>query len=281
MAQAQAIPQRRGASAGWFGVGVIAAVYAALYALNYWLPLQGTNYTTRIWDWSQSALTLAAAAVVVAHRGGLTWRTVLLGLGLGLVSGLSHALNDPAPWWNLWQGLGTWVCFVGGVLLFQGQPAPRVAAFEGVAAGVGRSLLLGVLLAAPLVLLNNLYFFATSGGTLVLQNPALSAARALSPGIHEEVIFRFFVLALCLALLRNAAARRTAVVVAVIMAVVPHSLNHLPDLFLASPADGLFMLTATSLLFGLPMALLQLRRNLECAIAFHWCIDFLRFLCGY
>lgn len=40
-------------------------------------------------------------------------------------------------------------------------------------------------------------------------------------------------------------------------------------------------MTATSLLFGLPMALLQLRRNLETAIAFHWFIDWIRFLFGY
>jgi hypothetical protein len=280
MARAQAIAQPRRASAGWIAVGAMAAVYAALYALNYWLPLQGTNYTTRIWDWSQSSLTLLAAVVVVRHWAGLPRRAVLLGCALGVVSGLSHYGNDPAPWWNLWQGLGTWICFVGGVLLFQGQPAPRVAAFEATPAAIGRSLIVGIGLAAPLAILNTLYFSTTSGPR-ALQNPAVSAWAALSPGIHEEIIFRFFVLALCLALLRSATARRTAVVVAVLLAVVPHSLNHLPDLFLESPVAGLFLLTATSLLFGLPMALLQLRRNLETAIAFHWFIDFLRFLFGY
>lgn len=40
-------------------------------------------------------------------------------------------------------------------------------------------------------------------------------------------------------------------------------------------------LTATSLLFGLPMALLHIKRNLETAIAFHWFIDFARFLFGF
>ena len=32
---------------------------------------------------------------------------------------------------------------------------------------------------------------------------------------------------------------------------------------------------------GLPMAVLQVKRNLETAIAFHWFIDFARFLFGY
>lgn len=280
MEQAQLTAVRRPASAGWVGVGVIAAVYASLYALNYILPLQGTNYTTRIWDWSQSALMLAAAVVVVRSWPDLPRRSVLFGLALGLASGLSHYLNDPSVWWNLWQGLGTWVCFVGGVLLFQGQPAPRVAAFEGTPAQIGGSLLFGMALAIPLAILNNVYFAFTSG-TSAFQNPLVSAWAAVSPGVHEEVIFRFFVLALCLTLLRSTTARRPAMTAAVFLAVVPHSLNHLPDLFLVQPVSALILLLATSLLFGLPMALLQLRRNLETAISFHWFIDAMRFLFGY
>ena len=69
--------------------------------------------------------------------------------------------------------------------------------------------------------------------------------------------------------------------VALVLAVVPHSLNHLPDLFLENPMMGLAMLVATSLLFGLPMAVLQIKKNLEAAVAFHWLIDFARFLFGF
>lgn len=280
MRLAQIAIRPRPAAAGWLGVGAIAAVYAGLYVLNYWLPLQGTNYTTRIWDWSQSALMLAAAMVIARSWAGLTRRVVLTGFALGLASGLSHYLSDPSVWWNLWQGLGTWACYLGGVLLFQGHPAPRVAAFEAPPVDIGRSLLLGIALATPLAVVNNLYFSLT-GGAITFQSPLVSAWAAVSPGVHEEVIFRFFVLALCLTLLRGTTARRPAMIAAVLLAVVPHSLNHLPDLFLAQPLSGLILLLATSLLFGLPMALLQLRRNLETAISFHWFIDAIRFLFGY
>lgn len=279
MGQAQ-IAAPRAAAAGWAGVGAIAAVYMVLYALNYWLPLEGTNYTTRIWDWSQSSLTLAAAIVVARRRAGLSRRDILIGLGLGLASGLSHAVHDPSAWWNLWQGLGTWVCYLGGALLFRGCQAPRVAAFASAPAQVGRSLLRGIALATPLAILNNLYFYSARG-TIAWQSPLLSAWAAVSPGVHEEVIFRFFVLALCLTLLRGTALRRTALLAALLLAVVPHSLNHLPDLFLEQPASGLVLLLATSILFGLPMALLQLRQNLETAVSFHWLIDAARFLFGY
>jgi membrane protease YdiL (CAAX protease family) len=114
-----------------------------------------------------------------------------------------------------------------------------------------------------------------------LQNVFYSAFEALRPAIYEEIVFRFFVLALCFYLLRSSRSPRLVSLVALVLAVVPHSLNHLPDLFLENPMMGLAMLVATSLLFGLPMAVLQIKKNLESAIAFHWLIDFARFLFGF
>lgn len=140
--------------------------------------------------------------------------------------------------------------------------------------------MLGVLLAVPLAVINNLFFYLNTG-SIDWQNVLTSAFAALSPAIHEEIIFRFFVLAFVLTLLKFSTSSRLAMFIAIFLAVVPHSLNHLPDLFLTNPAMGLFMLTATSLLFGLPMAILQIKKNLESAIAFHWFIDFARFLFGF
>ena len=68
---------------------------------------------------------------------------------------------------------------------------------------------------------------------------------------------------------------------AIAMAVIPHSLLHLPDLFLDNPLMAAAMLVVTSLLFGLPMALLQVKRSFETAVIFHWLIDFIRFWFGY
>lgn len=86
---------------------------------------------------------------------------------------------------------------------------------------------------------------------------------------------------MCFYLLRSSSSPRLVTLAALILAVVPHSLNHLPELFLENPLMGLVMLVATSLLFGLPMAVLQIKKNLETAIAFHWLIDFARFLFGF
>lgn len=272
------IPRRPGA--GWLGVAVIALIYTALYAANLVLPLGGTNHMTRIWDWSQMALAATAGIVLILKRRNLTAGAALTGLALAAVSALSHAQHDPSPLWSALEGAAVWVCFTGGTAQLSDLAAVAVPAFRPPLAAIGRSLAFGALVALPLAAVNNLYFYLNAGAVR-FRNVFASAFEALSPAIHEEIIFRFFVLALCLSLLRASPARRPVLAAAIGLAVVPHSLNHLPALFLQSPSMGLAMLAATSLLFGLPMALLQLRRNLESAIAFHWLIDFVRFLFGF
>lgn len=273
-----ALPRRSGA--GWFGVAAIALIYAALYATNLLLPLGHTNHMTRIWDWSQMALAATAAVVLILKRRDLTAGAALTGLALAVVSAVSHAQRDPSTLWSTLEGIAVWLCFLAGTALFRDLAAGGVAAFRPPLAAIGRSLAFGALVALPLAAVNNLYFYLNAGGVR-FQNVFASAFEALSPAIHEEIVFRFFVLALCLYLLRDSPSQRWATAAAVTLAVVPHSLNHLPALFLENPPMGVFMLVATSLLFGLPMALLQLRRNLETAIAFHWLIDFVRFLFGF
>jgi len=267
-------------NAGWLGVAAVALSYAALYAANLILPLGNTNHMTRIWDWSQMALTVTAGIVLILKRRNLTLAAALTGLALAVVSALSHAQHDPSPLWSALEGVAVWLCFMAGTALFHDLAATAVQAFRPPLAAIGRSLAFGALVALPLAAVNNLYFYLNAG-SVRFQNVFASAFEALSPAIHEEIIFRLFVLALCLYLLRASPSRRLVTVAAVALAVVPHSLNHLPDLFLQNPPMGLAMLAATSLLFGLPMALLQLRRNLETAIAFHWLIDFVRFLFGF
>ena len=275
-----AITLPRRLNAGWPGVAALALIYAALYAANLLLPLSHTNHMTRIWDWSQMALAATAAVVLILKRRDLTAGAALTGLALAAVSAVSHAQHDPSPLWSTLEGAAVWLCFMAGTALFRDLTAAAVPAFRPPLAAIGRSLAFGALVALPLAALNNLYFYLNAGGVR-FQNVFASAFEALSPAIHEEIIFRFFVLALCLYLLRASPSRRWATAAAITLAVVPHSLNHLPDLFLQNPAMGLAMLAATSLLFGLPMALLQLRRNLETAIGFHWLIDFVRFLFGF
>lgn len=280
MQRGLSLPAHRKQVTGWVGIAAIVIAYLALYALNFLIPLGHTNYTTRIWDWSQLALTLAALIVVIGKRQYFEIGTILVGLVLALTSAFSHSLHNPSVWNSLSEGLAVWVCLLGGVALFKELKTQAVPAFQPPVTSVGRSILFGVAVAIPLAVVNNLYFYLNAGD-IRFANVFYSAFEALSPAIHEEIVFRFFILAVSLSLLRDTDSPSLRLFTAVFLAVVPHSMNHLPDLFLQNPSMGVAMLAATSLLFGLPMAWLQIKRNLETAIAFHWLIDFVRFLFGF
>ncbi len=264
---------------GWIGVASIIAVYAALYTTNYLLPVENINLTSRIWNWSQTALTLTAIVVILLSWRRLTFRPVLIGLILGLVSAISHWQHDPYIFWCAQEGLGVLFCFTAGVLLFKNRTV-TVNAFDTPLSTKLKNAGIGILFALPLTILNNLYFYLNSGN-VQFKSLFISALEALSPAIHEEIIFRYFILALVLFLLRYSLPDRRVMALAVFLAVVPHSLNHLPELFQQNPVMGLVMLAVTSLLFGLPMALLQIKKDLGSAIAFHWFIDFARFFFGF
>jgi len=279
MTQESSSTLRRSRASGWIGVASILVVYTALYILNFLLPLENINLTSRIWNWSQTALTVTAIIVILIRWKQITLRPVLIGLALGVVSAISHWQHDPYIFWCGQEGLAVLFSFVAGVLLFKGR-AVTVNAFTLTPASQLKNAGLGILFALPLAALNNLYFYRNAG-SVNFKSLFGSALEALSPAIHEEIIFRFFILALVLYLLRYNLPDKRVMVLAVFLAVVPHSLNHLPELFQQNPVMGLVMLLATSLLFGLPMAVLQIKKDLGSAIAFHWFIDFARFWMGF
>ena len=272
-------------SLGWVGVIGMGLLYAVLYALNLTIPLANSpifhynNYVTRIWSWSE--FVLAGAAVVVLFK----WRRVsmqciLLAVLLASPSAVSIYWRNSGMIDAVQEGLIVFVTFLAGSALFQQAKGQTIAAFQNGSVNIIRSLLFGIVIAIPLAVVNNLFFYFNAG-QVTFRNGFVSALLALSPGISEEIVFRYFIIALCANWLQSASKQGLGFWALIFLAVVPHSLNHLPDLFLTNPAMAVFMLIATCLLFGLPMAVLQVKKNLETAIAFHWFIDFARFLFGY
>lgn len=265
---------------GWASVGLMALGFVALYLVNYLVPLAKSNYTTRIWDWSELALTAVALVVLALQWRAIRARTIWLGGALGMLSGLSYLVDDSSLRGGATAGIAVWFTFMAGTVLFQNLKRHAIAAFRPPWTAMARSVGFGILLGIPLAALNNLFFYLQNGAPR-FHNIFVSAAEALSPGIHEEAVFRYFILAICFSLLQESPRPRLVMIAAIVLAVVPHSLLHLPDLFLENPVMAVVMLVATSLLFGLPMALLQIKRSFESAVAFHWFIDFVRFWFGY
>ena len=68
---------------GWVGVGLMALGFVGLYLVNYIVPLTNTNYATRIWDWTELALTAMALIVIAFQWRAIRVRTLWVGATLG------------------------------------------------------------------------------------------------------------------------------------------------------------------------------------------------------
>ena len=258
------------------GVGLLAVYFAAVSVGastddTYW----------RVWTWIEAATGLAALVAAARYWRRLTVSDVILGLTLGALVGVIGAarlsLGGTPPWY---EAAATALVFVGARALLPNDQGVRVALLADGPVLALRALGLGVLLGLPLAVLNVLYFVLTGPGD-GWQPVLLQAAAALRPAVLEEVVFRFFVINLCVALAGDKLPRRVLLIGTMILATVPHALYHGAGGLVHNTFGYLAFSLVLALVFGLPMAYVQWRRGLEAAIGLHWVIDFVRFWVGY
>ncbi len=209
-----------------------------------------TRLTTRAWI----AGSVVAAAMLAVET---VFRDNLLG---GLVLGAVIAPQVMA-----------------GVVLLDASRLARVWLLEGRPWAAGRAFALGCLLAVPPTLMNvsGMRAELASAGEASFQS-AWMALYALQPALLEESWARLFLLPLLYVAFRSTTGSTTgrALLAALLLSVAVHGLAHAPQ-SIASVTNALF----TALVFGVPLALLFLRRGLESAIGYHFFIDLVRF--GY
>lgn len=254
----------------------IIILFATAYIINWKMPLNNSNYTTRIWAWTERGVCILAAIGIVKIRyfniphmitafilGGICYFSILLNVNL------ATAVSTALP---------VTICYYGGCAYFSQSAGRKEVPFFDLKVDL-KQISLGICFALPFAAVNTAYFVMQGGIHFI--SPLSAAFAALNPGISEEIIFRFAILGFCSFYLKERVSERVYTIYIYILMVIPHSLIHLPDAILESPASALFLFITTCLIFGLPMAVLVKRRGLRTAAAFHWCIDFMRFLFGY
>ena len=260
--------------------------YAGLYILNILLPqdlcfpFQFSNLTSRIWSWTELVLGMLALFILVINRESVSRNEFCTGMILGVISGTSHYLMNQSLTDGVLTTILVVICYSSALLLIRSEAGRSIITFQESFQTIGRLILLGIIISIPFAVLNLAFFYLNTGlqsFTWVIQAGIL----ACNPAISEEIIFRLFPVILVMTLLRNECSERTILGAAVCIGVIPHSLNHLPDLFVTDPVAAMSMWILTSLLFGLPLCLLQLYKGLPSACGFHWFVDMTRFLCGY
>lgn len=101
---------------------------------------------------------------------------------------------------------------------------------------------------------------------------------ALSPAILEEVCYRLLLFAYCLSLLKGEVRSKSEIYWCYFMMIIPHVLIHTPDIFLTyGLVSGVVNVLMLSLIFGLPFAILQRKRDLISAMIAHGTVDLIRF----
>lgn len=206
---------------------------------------------------------------------------VVLGLAAGAIVGFSEYIkiippDDPSDTVVslVFNVIMVVPLFLAGGLLLQRTGLARMRLLEGKIALSLRGFLLACGLALPGALAN--LGAPTSSDPWVDQwwKPLC----ALTPGIAEETWARLFLTTLCYALLRPTTNNqpRRAVLAAMLIGVFTHMAIHLPTTELFS-RDGILLLL-DGVVYGIPIAMLFLKRDFEHAVGYHFFIDFVRFL---
>lgn len=142
-------------------------------------------------------------------------------------------------------------------------------ALVGVAIGIGVGLTLGAI---------NLWL-ATSSGTQ--PDPGVTWRHfvvILSPAVMEEVAARAVFLALAVAALRGRPQTRRSSLLVWLLMLLPHTIVHTVGMWQSgNPAGAIIQLVILAILFGLPFAILQRRRDLLSAMVAHGTVDLVRF----
>lgn len=255
-------------------------IYILIFFIGISLPLDATphygNYTSRIWNWVEIAIALVAAYYIIRSKT-FNFKQLSIALILGAVC-LVALFRDPRYVDIIITSICVAVIFYGACRIFDESDVKN----ESIGIGVKNSIkyfALGAAISIPLALLNVFYF--SLQGAINFENFLYSALFALKPAISEEVIFRYFMLALAYRLLKGREIGRLSSLYIYILMIIPHQMLHYPDMIITSPINAIIMIALNGIIFGLPMAILMKRKNLQMAMGMHWFIDFARFATGF
>jgi len=253
--------------------------FLIIFVLNLMVPisfLRIPSYTQRMWLLFQIYVIIFAIFILIKEN--LPRKNIII---VALVFGVLTGLYNPVV------NVGTILTFMCTILTFMASSSifqkseDVISLFENFSKReILKSIGIGIIAGAILAFINllvagkqqmnfnvNIHYFLLS----------------LNPGIFEEVSFRLFMYAFCIYILKGKANTKKEKIWCYIMMVLPHVLIHTPDLFFK---NGVFYLDVPillvyivilSLIFGLPLALLQRKRDLSSAMIAHGLVDFVRF----
>lgn len=263
------IETKKSNSAYW-KIMICLIVFFISYVVNFILPFEKTLFnfrdiTERIWIWCEILISGLAIFYIFKIKN-FNRKDLIVSIILGIMS---------STYYSYISGICTTICYYSACQIFR-KYSQQDKYFDLGAKNTLKSLLLGILSAIPFAIVNNLGMFF---GNVRVTNIVAAFLYALSPGISEEVIFHFFLIAFVTIIFRgNIPKNKFGILLTYILTIVPHSLIHLPLIFIQNPIGALLQCAITSVVFSIPMVWLVRNENLQTAIAFHWFVDFIKIL---
>ncbi len=247
-----------------------------------WLLILTTAVVTALaWflfrdGWLMMLLSIPLAVLlIIILRKQARRKHIIAAVIVIIVLGIVESLLGEEQSSGLVIPIGAALMFLAGVLLLEHTQLTHIRLFDRDYLGAGKSFLWGCVLAVPPALLN----LVTTQLTPPTEFDRLfdrwwEPFYALQPGILEEIWARLLLVTLLYALLRptSGGQPRNAVLGAMLIAAFIHGAAHFPG-SITNPLEGIFM----ALMYGIPLVLLYVKRDLEHAIAYHFFIDFIRF----
>lgn len=276
----------------WWLLGAVVAALLAIFVGRTALAIRG--YAPRLPDVFDTLIVAGAALVLLQGYGSLKRADWLAAAGLGMFLGfqLPYAtLFQPFPYmdvareaWSqgLVRALFTTVAALGGLVIARRGGPVQMQLADGAWRRALVSFGFGAVVGVPLAVLNAFANAWTQGRPWLWQNPWAAALDALQPAVFEEVVYRLALLGLLWLVLHRAWPARQAAWLAGALSLLVHAYGgHFSDEFITQPVATLVMGGVMGLIWGLPLTVLALRRNLDSAVGFHWVLDFARFWAGF
>lgn len=259
---------------------IVFAIFMIIYFLSIKITIDTGDgkFMNRTWYWSQYFIAIGAFIVLVRKFEKIKLKYIIIGAIYTLIACTNYIYSKNLIDF-LKEGFVIIITFIAACLLYNKENV-KSSMVEKDRKYVFLSILIGLILSIPFAIINFIYFRITIG-TPMWHNPLESAFYALQPAFAEEIVFRFFIMNLFIYILNKYMKKDYALFISMFLCIIPHSLIHFSELWVVNPIAAIVMLILTSVLFGLPMAYLQYRRDLETSIIFHLSIDFVRFLGGY
>lgn len=241
-------------------------VFIAAYIANLALPLIGPfSHTGRLW--LVSSVTIGVLSLLILIREKLPSKaTIATGLVFSILAGLIQPFT----------GAVTFLAFLASMRVMEkvdnGIVTVRRPYALSIFLGVGVGVILGFI---------NLFL---AGVQMEFLPSFYALAVSLHPGISEEIIYRLFMYALSIYLLGGRTNAHKETVWVYVLMIVPHVLLHFPDTYFVNGSLHLDLGTLLvnpvilGLLFGLPMTLAMVKRDLASAMLIHTIVDFIRFI---